>query len=81
MWSAAQFRDCSICERRQGSRNRWRQLCAPINASWLHAQQHYLRSSFCQNPERYQQIRNPQLVHTSFAGQGQGAYVDITGCS
>jgi hypothetical protein len=36
----------------------------------LHAQQHYLGSSICQNPERYQQIGNAQLVHTSFAGQG-----------
>jgi hypothetical protein len=36
----------------------------------LHAQQHYLGSSICQNPERYKQIRNAQLVHTSFAGQG-----------
>jgi hypothetical protein len=70
MWFVAHFCDCSIHERRQDSRNRWRQLCAPLSASWLHAQQHYLGSSICQNPERYQQIGNAQLVHTSFAGQG-----------
>lgn len=70
MRSTAQFCYRSICERRQDSRNRRRQLCAPFNARWLHAQQHYLGSSLCQNPERYQQIGNAQLVHTSPAGQG-----------
>ena len=70
IWSAVHFCDCSICERRQDSRNRWRQLCAPFNACWLDAQQHYLGSSICQNPERYHQVRNAQLVHTSFARQG-----------
>jgi hypothetical protein len=70
MWSAAQLCDCSICERRQDSRNRWRQTYAPFRACWLHTQQHYLGSLICQNPERYQQVRNPQLVCTCFAGQG-----------
>jgi hypothetical protein len=57
MCSAAHFCNGSICECRQDSRNRWRQLCAPFGGCWLHAQQNYLGSSTCQNPERLEQGR------------------------